>query len=96
MVCSSDAEFNLFSITKRLIDGWELSGNDESLWITKGSNKVVFDIKIRTPKGAIYATYFKHDLGEEGEVAAVMTDKKCKVNAEAVHGLMGHMNNTDA
>ena len=39
MVYSSDAEFNLFSITKRLIDGWELSGNNEALWITKGNNK---------------------------------------------------------
>ena len=35
MVYSSDAEFNLFSITKRLMDGWELSGNDDALWITK-------------------------------------------------------------
>ena len=35
------------------------------------------------------------DLDPQGN-ASTMTNKKCKVNAEAVHGLMGHMNNTDA
>ena len=53
------AKFNLFSITKRLDDGFKLGGDKNFIWIKKGNKKVDFDIKILTPKGAIFATYFK-------------------------------------
>ena len=95
MVHTPNAGYNLFSITKRLDDGWELKGNSQAIWIEKGVHKVVFDIKIKTPKGAIFAVYFKRDLGEGGEVAAVMADQKKKISADVAHGLMGHMNDED-
>ena len=95
MVHTPNAEYNLFSITKRLDDSWELKGSSQAIWIEKGSLKVVFDIKIKTPKGAIFAAYFKQDLGDGGEVAAVMADQKKKISADVAHGLMGHMNNED-
>ena len=46
MVHTPNAEYNLFSITKRLDDGWELKGNSQAIWIEKGAHKVVLDIKI--------------------------------------------------
>ena len=75
MVHSPSSEFNLFSLTKRLDDGWTLGGDSDIFWISKGDKKVVFDIKIKTPKGAIFAAYFKRDLIGQDEVAAVVADK---------------------
>ena len=36
VVHSPEAEFNLFSITKRLKDGWKLGGDANAIWIYKG------------------------------------------------------------
>ena len=95
MVYSPSAEFNLFSLTKRLDQGWILGGNKNSIWISKGEKKIEFDIKIETPKGAIFAAYFKCKLCEGDEVAAVLADKKKKITADTVHGLVGHINDAD-
>ena len=46
---------HLFSLTKWLEDGWVLGGNQDALWISKGAVKIVFGIKIKVPKGAIFA-----------------------------------------
>ena len=92
MVHTPNAEYNLFSITKRLYDGWALKGNSQAIWIEKGEHKVVFDFKVKTPKGAIFVAYFKRDLGDGRRVAAVMADQRKKISADVAHGLMGHMN----
>ena len=92
MVYSPDAEYNLFSLTKRLEDGFKLGGDKNAIWISKGDIKITFDIKISTPKGAIFAVYFKRKLGDNDEVAAVIADRKKVINANTVHGLVGHMN----
>jgi hypothetical protein len=54
-------KFNLFSIMKMLTIGWKLGGGDgEQIWIFKEDAHIDFDIKIPTPKGTLYAMYFKH------------------------------------
>ena len=95
MVHSPSAEFNLFSLTKRLDEGWTLGGNKDIIWISKGDKKVVFDIKIKTPKGAIFAAYFQQNLIASNEVAAVVTDKKKDISADTAHGLVGHIKDAD-
>jgi hypothetical protein len=52
-------KFNLFSIPKTLMQGWKHVGDREKLWIYKGNAHLVFDIKIETPKGALYVVYIK-------------------------------------
>ena len=69
-----------------------LGGDSEALWISKGEVKIVFDLKVKTPKGAIFAAYFKRNSTKENKVAAVMQDKVKKVLADVVHDLLGHMN----
>eukprot|EP00957_Ditylum_brightwellii_P038829 2934841-Ditylum_brightwellii.AAC.1 len=54
-----NAGYNLFSLTKRLEQGWALGGGSSTIWITKGNAKITFNIKIKTPKGVIFAIYFK-------------------------------------
>ena len=61
MIHTLDAGYNLFSLTYRLHQGWKLGGNKDSIWISKGGQKIVFDIMIKTPKGAIFCAYFKRE-----------------------------------
>ena len=34
-----NSRFNLFSMTKRMQDGWTLGGNKESIWLMKDGQK---------------------------------------------------------
>jgi hypothetical protein len=67
-------KFNLFSISKMLTLGWTMGGDKTAIWITKGSMKIVFDIIIPTPKGALYVMCMKRTGGNKNEMAnAAMT-----------------------
>eukprot|EP00957_Ditylum_brightwellii_P003970 302291-Ditylum_brightwellii.AAC.1 len=59
MVPMPTAGYNLFGLTKLQEEGWSLGGDTNTIWITKGNQKVTFDIKTKTPKGAIFAIYIK-------------------------------------
>jgi len=59
-----EANFNLFSITRRLRQGFKLGGDKNSIWLEKSDKKIVFDIVIPTPKGAIYCAYLKRKNAE--------------------------------
>ena len=48
------ANFSLFSITERQKEGWNIHGDDKAIWLTKVSSKVMFDIVINTPRGALF------------------------------------------
>ena len=39
---------NVLSLTKLLLEGWDLGGNNESIWLKKGKSKIVFGIKLIT------------------------------------------------
>lgn len=52
-------------------------------------------LNISTPKGTIFATYFKSKSVDDGEVTVVMTDKNKRITATIAHGLLGHMNDAD-
>ena len=70
--------YNLFSITKLLKLGWKLEGSDEKIILSKGPHKLVFDIRIETPKGVIFALYLKR----VSEIAGVVTDKGTKMSIQ--------------
>ena len=95
LLTCQNAEFNLFSITKRPNKGYKLRGDSNLIWIEKDGNKLIFDIKIVTLKGAIFARYFKRKLVDQSEVTAIMTDKKKGISAAVAHGLLGHVSNAD-
>gem|GEM_PF-6951265 len=81
-----EANFNLFSITRRLRQGFQLGGDKNCIWLEKSGIKIVFDIVIPTPKGAIYCAYLKR---KNVEVAsASKTNKLISVNL--AHQIFGH------
>jgi hypothetical protein len=66
------SKFNLFSLTRMMIKNWILGGDENSIWLEKGRNKIVFDIKIATSTGAIYCAYMKRKF----ELTNLSTDEK--------------------
>ena len=38
-----------------------MHGDDERIWLTKGDNTLLFDIKISTRKSVLYCAYLKRD-----------------------------------
>jgi hypothetical protein len=83
-------KFNLFSLTKLVNNGWILGGDYETMWLTKGERTVTFDIKIPTPKGTLYAMYFKRE--SKPEIAAVRIQEAVKVNYQEMHDKLEHCN----
>jgi hypothetical protein len=53
------SKFNLFSLTRMMINNWILGGDAKSIWLEKGENKIIFDIKITISTGDIYCAYMK-------------------------------------
>ena len=47
------SQFNLFGIGSQLSKGWNIEGNDETIWIEKYGSKVKFDENITTQKRVI-------------------------------------------
>jgi hypothetical protein len=68
------SKLNLFSLTRMMINNWIIGGDENSIWLEKGRNKIVFDIKITTSTGAIYCTYMKRRF----ELTNLSTDGKRK------------------
>jgi hypothetical protein len=54
-------KYNLFSLTKMMKGGWKLNGDDNTIYLMKDDKTIVFDIKIPTPKGVLYAMYLKRE-----------------------------------
>ena len=87
-----DGKFNLFSVSRLQNEGWLLHGDKDRIWMTKSKNRIVFDIKIQTPKGAVYAMYFKRSCVFQEELANGATDGGgLKVTIEQAHARLGHI-----
>jgi len=84
-----NSKFNLFSVTKRLKDGWKLHGDKHSMWLEKKDMKVVFDIRVDTKEGCIFAIYIKRNEGSE--LNALEVAKDVPISVAKAHSLFGHM-----
>ena len=99
---AKNAKFNLFSVSAMIKKGWKLEGDKNELKLMKDGRKVVFDIKINTPKGVLFCMNIKHNRNEEAanlnadEEAKAKTyiDKALdvkKVDINKAHEILGHM-----
>ena len=77
--------FNLFSVSKLMMKGWRLSGDSTAMKLTNGRDEIIFDIKIPSPRGMLYAIYIDRAV-EMGQVA---TDKPT-LSVSKAHRLLGH------
>ena len=82
-----NSNFNLFSTTKLLSLGWTMAGDSQALTMTKGNNRLCFDIKVETRRGVVFCAYLKRRA--EGEVSGLAIGKPA-ISIERAHGLLGH------
>jgi hypothetical protein len=85
------SKFNLFSLTRMMINNWILGGDENSIWLEKGRNKIIFDIKIKTSTGAIYCAYMKRKL-ELTNLSTYVTRKEVTQTVFQAHKRLGHSN----
>jgi hypothetical protein len=55
----NNGHFNLFSISQALKKGWKLAGDNDKIIISRNNCQIVFNIKIKTAKGVLFATKLK-------------------------------------
>ena len=64
VVVSSEARYNVFSVTAMLKKEWSLKGNAEQLMITRENVKVNFDIKIKRLQGILFLLAIKREKSQ--------------------------------
>jgi hypothetical protein len=88
--------FNLFSISKLQIEGWIMHGDKNGSTLTKGDKTIVFDIVIPTPKGAVFAMYFKRTLATGTEISnPSVTAEGTTLSVKQAHVKYVHANEDD-
>jgi hypothetical protein len=80
------AAYNLISLTQFTEKGWLMSGNSESIVVSKDGMQMKFDIKINTARGAIFAVYFKRIAVDVGLGSIAVH----KWNLDVLHRRFGH------
>lgn len=85
------ANYNLCSIASMLQNGWKLSGDSTMLKLNKGGDEILFDIVIKTTKGALYCGYFERTTATE--VNNIATGQ-ININVQRAHQVLGHNNET--
>ena len=93
--------YSLFSMKKRMKEGWTLYGDETKSGLRKGSRNVEFDIIIKTSKGALFCAYFKRKevTGEKGLILESKRNKveestrsvTKKISVTLAHEVLGHM-----
>ena len=83
-------KYNLFSLGTMMKKGWQMSGDDQGITISKGGVQLAFDIIIPTPKGILYAMYLKRGGTGTAEVAGVGTEQ-VSMSYRKAHEVLGHM-----
>ena len=91
---------NLFSITKRTLEGYVAIADKNGITLTKGDKKIAFDMPVHTNEGMIWCAYFKRNLDDSedsqvDELIAIATDKTPKYTLTMAHSMLAHANEDD-
>ena len=82
---SSQAKFNLLSLTALMKVGWQLHGDAKNLVLTKNGKQLKFTHTVRTQKGMLFVIRIKRTLAaevanpriDEARKKYVQVKKKC-------------------
>ena len=77
-------DFNLFSLTRAIKEGWTLGGNKTCIWLEKDGMTLKFDIRITTPRGMVFCIYLRRTSKGEMSAAAI------KMGIKKAHDQLGH------
>ncbi len=90
--------FNLFSMTKILLKGYKLKGDEKSITIFKGEVSFVFDAVIKMRHGALFCAFMKRILMSEPEISNISVEaeerlekRNLKTIVKQAHECLGHL-----
>jgi hypothetical protein len=78
---------NLFSISKSLQNGWNISNKGVEIKHSKKKANIVFDCIIKTSKGLVVGVEI---VRRTDGIANVMLDKRKKIDINVLHSVLGH------
>ena len=81
------SNYNLFSLTKLLRNGWTMHGNPERIEMKKDTETVTFDIKIEMSNGALNCAHLNR---KEVAPAASNIAGRGAMSIDKAHWLLGH------
>jgi hypothetical protein len=78
-----NSRYNLFSLTKLMLDGWNMSGNKkDGIKMTKGEHVISFNKTVHTPKGVLFVVVLKRrEIGESAMAGNGYVNEREKVVA---------------
>jgi hypothetical protein len=85
----NNGHFNLLSISQALKKGWKLAGDNNKIVISRNIFHIVFDIKIKTAKGVLFATKIERNLEFCGATNHI--NKKLALTEKQAHQKLGHI-----
>ena len=88
-------EYNLFSIPKRLKDGWTMSGNKKCITLTKGKSEIKFDIVMNVGGSVLYGTILKPKADEVAAAAMQKAQANKPISILEAHLKFGHTGEGD-
>ncbi len=78
---------NLFSISKSLQNGWNISNKGVKIKLSKGQANIVFDRIIKTSKGLVVGVEI---VPRTDAMANVMLDRGKTIDINVIHSVLGH------
>jgi len=87
--CRYKDNVNLLSLTKLLMDRWNMTGHKHVIIMRNGNAEISFDLVIKTLREIIFTAYLKRrNTSEQQGGMAVLEGSN--ISAEKAHDLMGH------
>ena len=92
VICNPAFNYNLFSASRCLKDGWTMHGCSDGITMTSpdGQHHIMFDRKVRTKQGMVYAALLHRVDGVEVTSAQVDKLKGNKISLAQAHARLGH------
>ncbi len=85
--CVPELWVNLFSISKSLQNGWNISNKGVEIKLSKGQANIVFDRIIKTSKGLVVGVEI---VPRTDAMANVMLDRGKTIDINVLHSVLGH------
>ena len=71
------SNYNLFSLSRLLAEGWTMQEDGNAITMTKGKRAIIFDIVIHTAHGALFCACFKR---RDAETCGSIVENETKIS----------------
>lgn len=88
-------EYNLFSIPKRLKEGWKMVGDKKCITLSKGPSEIKFDIAMKVGGSLLYGTILKPRNEDVAAAGMQKSKSKSAMSILEAHMKFGHIGEAD-